>query len=695
MSSLVGSESPDRFKKVNILEEWPAGDNFVLDSSQSKALQRMLTKSLAIVQGPPGTGKTYVSVVALKTMLATMNKNDPPIIVACQTNHALDQLLRHVAEFEPSFVRLGGRSKDQGKVKERVLYEVRLGHPQQKGAGNRKNKAAGTLRQLTGKMQALMAPFEAGKPPLDHDFLFKKGLLSKKQADSIKAGAKSIIGIVQETPSISMEHWLGKCVEPRQRPFQPDFFGMDWGEEGFEEIEQLMEMEAEAVAKDDDDIEALRGPTSFLSDNWMGMRGGALRKETDVQRVLENTGDLSTVPLADRGAIYNYLLKKAKKIVLSEFRALAKEYERFAMQRKIGQWEQDQGILAEQRLIGMTTTGLSKYRALISSLRPKVVLIEEAAETLEAPVAVACLPTLEHLVLVGDHQQLRPHCNVRELEDEPYFFNMSLFERMVCNDIQLDTLTRQRRMIPEIRRLLEPIYGNTLKDHPIVKTVGNRPDVEGMGGVNSFFFTHTWPEGKDSNMSTTNKNESEMIVGLLGYLILNGAQPGKVTVLTFYNGQRKFLQQAIHRHPALQGKPFKIATVDSYQGEENDIVILSLVRSNQNSEIGFLSNANRVCVALSRAKRGFYLFGNAELLANESMIWGVVVKTMWGHGKAKEIPMAVPTRIGYHLPLTCTNHGQKTFVQTPGDWEFINGGCTQQCGCSLPCGHTCRIRCHP
>ena len=44
-----------------------------------------------------------------------------------------------------------------------------------------------------------------------------------------------------------MEHWLGKCVEPRQRPFQPDFFGMDWGEEGFEEIEQLMELNRQQI----------------------------------------------------------------------------------------------------------------------------------------------------------------------------------------------------------------------------------------------------------------------------------------------------------------------------------------------------------------------------------------------------------------------------------------------------------------
>lgn len=162
---------------------------------------------------------------------------------------------------------------------------------------------------------------------------------------------------------------------------------------------------------------------------------------------------------------------------------MAKEYDQLVLHRKIGQWEQDQALLLDQRLIGMTTTGLSKYRSLISSLRPRIVLVEEAAETLEAPVTAACVPSLEHLILVGDHKQLRPHCQVHEFEDEPYYFNLSLFERMVFNEVQVDCLTRQRRMIPEVRRLLEPIYGNTLKDHASVIDIHNRPHIEGMGGT--------------------------------------------------------------------------------------------------------------------------------------------------------------------------------------------------------------------
>jgi helicase required for RNAi-mediated heterochromatin assembly 1 len=108
MSSLVTMEEEDAFRNVNILEEWPSNASHGLDTSQSRALKRILTSRLAVIQGPPGTGKTYSSVVALRILLSNMGKDDPPVIVTCQTNHALDQLLRHVAEFEPNFIRLGG-----------------------------------------------------------------------------------------------------------------------------------------------------------------------------------------------------------------------------------------------------------------------------------------------------------------------------------------------------------------------------------------------------------------------------------------------------------------------------------------------------------------------------------------------------------------------------------------------------------
>ncbi|KAJ4374767.1 hypothetical protein N0V83_001843 [Neocucurbitaria cava] len=693
LSSLVSMEESADFENVNILEEWPSASSHSLDKSQSKALKRMLTSELAIIQGPPGTGKTFVSVVGIQIALENLRKDDAPIIVTAQTNHAVDQILRHIARFEPNYIRLGGRSKDK-EIKQRTLFEVRSSIPQQKQPGSQKVQATIAMRKLINACQMLLAPLEANKPPLDHKILLSLKLITKEQAESLEMDSQCTLGISStDSPGVLMEQWLGRCLAPCTRPILPDDYEWGYEEEDFE-IEQLKELEAEAVAQDDDDKEALRGPVTLLSDNYTG-KGGSLLTAIEIRNLLQETDDLTMIPVPDRGAIYNYFKREAKKLIVAQVRKIAQEYQKTVPQRKVGLWEEDVRVLRDARIIGCTTTGLSKYRPLLSALRPRVCLVEEAAETLEAPVTAACFPSLEHLILVGDHQQLRPHTQVRAFENEPYYLNVSLFERLVWNDVEFDTLTRQRRMIPEIRRLLYPIYDDTLRDHDSVKDLSNRPPVEGMGGNNSFFFCHEWPESRDANMSSVNVREAEMIVGFFDYLVLNGVDPVSITVLTFYNGQRKTILKKLREHPNLRAYPgIQVVTVDSYQGEENDIVLLSLVRSNRYHSIGFLGSDNRACVALSRAKRGFYIFGNAELMACESGTWGAVVEIMHTDKKVK-VKTGQKRRLGYLFPLECSNHARKIWMEEPDDWDCIHGGCDMKCDGSLPCGHRCPYRCHP
>ncbi|KAH8712271.1 P-loop containing nucleoside triphosphate hydrolase protein [Phaeosphaeriaceae sp. PMI808] len=692
LSSLVSMEDSASFENVNILEEWPASSSLSLDASQSKALKRMLTSKIAIVQGPPGTGKTHVSVVMMKVQRDNMCKDDSPIIITAQTNHAVDQILRHTKEFEPNFIRLGGRSKDP-EIKKRTLFEVRGSNPRKK-PGSQKIQATVAMRKLTNTCQMLLAPLEVGKPPLDHRILSKLGIITHEQAESLKDEGEETMGISSsDNPGILIEQWLGNRVAPCHRPSQPDDYDWSYEEEDLE-FEQLQEIEAEAFARDDDDIEMLRGSVTLLSDNWSG-KGGSKLTWTDIRDLLQKTSDLTTIPPIDRGAVYNFFKREVKLHLVTAVRQIATQYNETVLQRKVGLWEEDSHLLRKQRIIGCTTTGLSKYRALLASLHPRIILVEEAAETMEAPVTAACLPSLQHLIIVGDHQQLRPHTNVHSFEDEPYYLNLSLFERLVRNDVTYSTLTRQRRMIPEIRRLLTPIYEDTLKDHESVKELANRPPVEGMGGTNSFFFCHDWPESRDNNMSCYNEYEANMIVGFVDYLILNGIDAVNITLLTFYNGQRKYLIRALRNHKNFQAfTRITVVTVDSYQGEENDIVILSLVRSNRKHAIGFLSSDNRACVALSRAKRGFYIFGNAELLACESRVWAHVVDIMYKDTKVK-VKSGQKRRVGYHLPLQCRKHGRKEWIQVPDDWELIHGGCLLRCGGILPCQHPCPYRCHP
>lgn len=110
-------------------------------------------------------------------------------------------------------------------------------------------------------------------------------------------------------------------------------------------------------------------------------------------------------------------------------------------------------------------------------------ICEEASETLEAHIISALTPTIQHLILIGDHQQLRPSMSVHDLKD--LNIDVSLFERLVTNHFPFSMLDCQRRMRPEIRKLIRPIYNN-LWDHDSVCHYDN---VRGMVDNVSFLTT--------------------------------------------------------------------------------------------------------------------------------------------------------------------------------------------------------------
>ena len=129
----------------------------------------------------------------------------------------------------------------------------------------------------------------------------------------------------------------------------------------------------------------------------------------------------------------------------------------------------------------------------------------------------------------------------------------------------------------------------------------------------------------------------------------------------------------------------RVTAIDNFQGEENEIILLSLVRSKR---IGFLKIANRVCVALSRARKGFYIIGNATLLSEQDPeLWGKIITDMREKG-----------HLGTHLKLVCQNHPQN-FIEASSADDFENapeGGCSEPCQFGMPdCEHICQSFCHP
>ncbi len=675
-----GNNQQHAMQHVNVLENWPSAPEEVLDKSQWAAMQQILTKRLSIVQGPPGTGKTYVSKIALQIMMANRKSGDPPIIIAAQTNHALDQLLAHVSKFDPDYIRLGGQTK-KPEIKKRALYEVRQNEQLPPLPGSLFGKANAQMKVLVEKMVDTLSPLnrDTSRGPFSAQMLLDLGILTEVQKDSLEQGAAQWVTAGDLKSENAMQLWLNKALLPFQVVYKLDNFGFE--EEDIDlEFEQVTELQAEMGVTDDEDAENLKGKWCTVDDRYTIARaGGAVRKTAE--ELLQKTPDLWKIKENLRGPVYGIMQEKAKAVMLGRFREQAKTYEKLVRDLKVGKWEQDAAYLQRVNFIGMTTTGLSKYRPLVASLKPKIILIEEAAEVIEAPVTAACVESLEHLILVGDHQQLQGRGNIKELGEPPYNLNVSMFERLVQNNMPFKTLVRQRRMDPEFRRLLHPIYPY-LEDHP---DVVNRPPLPvGLGTMKSFFFDHEYPEYKDSQLSSYNEREAEFIAGFYYYLLQNGAHPNRITILTFYNGQRKRILLHLKAREQIAHHYTNVVTVDSYQGEENGIIILSLVRNNDRGDIGFVDVPNRVCVALSRAMCGFYIFGNRKLLAASSPLWSNVLNIMDKN----------PKRIGSKFPIVCQKHGRQSLITYPEDWRNNHGGCDLACTENLPCGHRCPMKCH-
>ena len=268
------------------------------------------------------------------------------------------------------------------------------------------------------EMTLLLAPLTQGKELLDSRSFEKYNIISFNQYDSLVKGAKEWIRTGVEDDLLGdIAAWLGdERIEAKYRTM-PEDFGIEVEEVDLE-YEQLKEIEAESKLVDDEDRDSLRGHRLVFNEPFTGRQIMGVADEI-IQSEMKKR-DLWSIPSELRGPVYRHMQQALKAAITKKFRVLAHQYAAASQDAKIGLWELDYNYLKQAKVIGMTTTGLSKYCGLIQSLEPKIVLVEEAAETLEAFVSIACFKSLEHLILVGDHQQLRGHCNDQELAGKPY-----------------------------------------------------------------------------------------------------------------------------------------------------------------------------------------------------------------------------------------------------------------------------------
>jgi ATP-dependent RNA/DNA helicase IGHMBP2 len=254
---------------------------------------------------------------------------------------------------------------------------------------------------------------------------------------------------------------------------------------------------------------------------------------------------------------------------------------------------------------------------LLGDRKFNLVVIDEACQCTEPAVWQAMLRA-ERLVLAGDHCQLPPTIVSTEAAREG--FSVSLMERLVkrFDDEIYRRLIVQYRMHENIMRFpSDQFYDGELIADASVRghRLSDLPDVDPHTSVPLIEFWDTagaeWSEQLEADgQSKLNPKEATWVVQQVQALLEAGLQASQIAVIAPYAAQVRLLRNR------LQLDELEIDTVDGFQGREKEAVVISLVRSNAEGEIGFLADTRRTNVALTRAKRSLQMIGDSATLAN-------------------------------------------------------------------------------
>lgn len=273
-------------------------------------------------------------------------------------------------------------------------------------------------------------------------------------------------------------------------------------------------------------------------------------------------------------------------------------------------------ILLSADVICTTCVGAMDKR--LKRFQFRQVLVDEATQATEPECLVPLVRGAKQIVLVGDHCQLGPIIVCKKAANAG--LGKSLFERLVMLGTVPVRLEVQYRMHPCLSEFPSFVFydgslqnGVTLNEREYPLDDFPWPDVR----YPMFFYNSTGLEEMSaSGTSYLNRSEAYNMEKLVRTLLSCGLKPSQIGVITPYEGQRAYITSLFQRNAAYQHmSEIEVASVDAFQGREKDFILLSCVRSNKKLGIGFLNDPRRLNVALTRAKYGLIICGNAKVLS--------------------------------------------------------------------------------
>ncbi|OTB00030.1 hypothetical protein M426DRAFT_15846 [Hypoxylon sp. CI-4A] len=635
-----------------------------LDSSQIKALVHGLKYQTCQIQGPPGTGKSLVGALLAKILL---DNTKEAMLVLAYTNHALDQFTEDLLDIgidSAQIVRLGSKSTDR--------TEPLTLKAQRTTSGARTTRTRYEL--ISSQKESLRSLAESVYNDFDAYLQERVSYLQLLEFLEFSETETHFYAALSIPEAENGEFRVGK----KGKTMKPDYLFGRW-------VDGLMP-----------------GPFTKDKSGTPYDQVWAMSKEDRIAKAQE----------------WEQAIREEK------IAALVKQINNFNKNQKMLQnlWkEKDEQILRSKRIICCTTTAASMYAQEIQAAAPGIIIVEEAGEILESHILAAMGSSTKQLIQIGDHKQLRPKVKNYKLTVEAgrgYDLNRSLFERLIHQGRPHCTLSNQHRMRPEISKLIRHNYP-ALED---AKGTEGRPHLLGFQH-DVVFFNHHHSEARtnilvdklDHGASSSKQNifEAEIVLKCVRYLGQQNYKTDELVILTPYLGQLSLLKNKLSKdhdpilndldsHDLIDGgvlpkasaeikkKQIRLSTIDNYQGEESDIVVVSLTRSNEDGDIGFMAAPERLNVLVSRARNALIMIGSAETFMNSKKggeEWGRLFDHLKEDGKIHD-----------GFPLKCEKHlDTKHIVRSVEDFDLNcpDGGCTLPCDEMLSCGkHMCSKRCH-
>ncbi|KAF3913332.1 hypothetical protein ABW20_dc0103338 [Dactylellina cionopaga] len=468
-------------------------DNTTLDDGQARSLVKALSREVGLIQGPPGTGKSYVGTKLVKVLLENKLKASlGPIICVCYTNHALDQFLEHILDTGvKNIIRLGSRSKSE-RLDQYLLRNL--------------TKSAENTRVEKTEMWEL----REGMRVLQDDARDYCNTLANSGSE---ASLRAHITQNYET----IVHLLFNEVED---------------EEGF-------------ITKRG------TGKEKPFTAWWRQAKVGPIRRP--VRLILDTLTDPWTLNPAERYAVLQFWRNEMVQNAMVGLASVTEKHNKLKEKLSIVRKEWDRRTLQATDIIGVTTTSLALHADVLERIQAKVLFCEEAGEILEAHTITTLIPSIEQMILIGDHEQLRPHIanydlSIESQKGQSYALDVSLFERLVRQPygnlalkFPIASLNTQRRMHPSIADLIR------LKTYPgLVDSVEDYRSIPGMK-KRLYWMDHRHLDSKGDAIRLTtsyeNEFEQEMVIALVTHLLHQGVFKEKqIAVLTPYLGQMNRLR---------------------------------------------------------------------------------------------------------------------------------------------------------